>query len=176
MILEILTYPNPLLNKVSKPIDRFDDQLKRLSLDMIDTMRFANGIGLAAPQIGQLLHLIVVEVPKGDEEGAADLLTICNPVIVKSSGQAKIEEGCLSLPDFELEVDRFKTITLNFQDVEGHHQTLEADNLLSICIQHEMDHLNGKLLVNYASSMQKDMYLRDIKKKKSTKNQKINIL
>ncbi|MCB0327265.1 MAG: peptide deformylase [Bdellovibrionales bacterium] len=163
-IRNILTYPNPLLHRVSEPIQQFDIELAHLAQDMVETMKHANGIGLAAPQIGILKRLIVVQVP--DEEGhLGPLYTVCNPVVTQTEGEAKIEEGCLSVPGLGVEVDRAFEIILEGQNLDGSAFRMEADGLLSICFQHEIDHLDGKLLVNYVSSVKRELYRKEVIKK-----------
>lgn len=162
-IREILTYPDPLLHQVSKPVDTFDVSLANLVSDMVETMRNAPGIGLAAPQIGEFTRLIVLEVPEEESENAT-LYAVCNPEITRRSGHARIEEGCLSLPGFYIEVDRAKEVTVEGQNPDGTPFSLDADGLLAICFQHEIDHLDGKLLVNYASPVKRDLYRTQVKK------------
>ncbi|MEZ4705036.1 MAG: peptide deformylase [Bdellovibrionota bacterium] len=163
-IRTLLTYPNPILHRVSAPITEFDVELVHLAQDMVETMKHANGIGLAAPQIGVLKRLIVVQVP--DEDGnMGPLYTVCNPNIAKCQGHAKIEEGCLSVPGLGVEVDRSSNILLEGQNLDGSAFRLETDGLLAICFQHEIDHLDGKLLVNYVSSVKRELYKKEITKK-----------
>jgi len=167
-VLEIIEYPNPLLNKVALPVKKFDAKLKELAQNMVETMHAANGIGLAAPQVAQSLRLIVVQIPSEDE-GETPTYIVCNPKVTAKSGTAMIEEGCLSCPGFYVEVERAKEITLEGQNVDGTPFLIQADGLLSICFQHEMDHLDGKLLVNYVSAVKRNLYKNEVKKKKRVK-------
>lgn len=170
-VLKIFTFPDPVLQKKAEPIKKFDAKLKSLADDMIETMLNANGIGLAAPQVGVSQRLIVVEIPGDEEEGIpAERYVVCNPLITKKKGHAKIEEGCLSLPDFFVEVDRAKEITLEGNNLDGSAFKVEADDLLSICFQHELDHLNGTLLTNYVDVDEREEYRKAMKMKKQAKD------
>lgn len=160
----ILTYPDPKLHRIAGPVESFDTDLSNLVSDMVETMRYAPGIGLAAPQVGEPIRLIVVEVPL-KEGDPATLYAVCNPVIVRRSGHAKIEEGCLSVPGFYVEVDRAKDIVLEGQNPDGSPFSLEIDGLAAICFQHEIDHLEGKLLVNYVSAVRRELYRDEVKRR-----------
>jgi len=164
-ILDILTFPNPQLQKVSMPIETFDEDLRRLVDDMVETMRKADGIGLAAPQIGELKRLVVVEIPSEIEGEEGQRFTLCNPKITRKEGRARIEEGCLSLPGFAVEVDRAKEITIEGKNVDGSDIKLDADGMLAICLQHEMDHLEGRLLVHYVSTVKRQLYKSEMKRR-----------
>lgn len=163
-VRRVLTFPDPLLHRVSRPVEHFDNDLSLLVTDMIETMRREDGIGLAAPQVGELLRLIVVEVAPAEGE-APILYSVCNPTITRREGDARIEEGCLSLPGFYVEVDRAEKIRLEGQNPDGSPLALDADGLLAICFQHEIDHLDGRLLVNYVSSTRREVYRSEVKKK-----------
>ncbi|MFH1018439.1 MAG: peptide deformylase [Pseudomonadota bacterium] len=163
----ILTYPNPRLQKTAKPADCFGPELVQLAEDMVETMRSANGIGLAAPQIGESIRLIVLEVPEEDETKTPVLYKIANPELVKKEGNARIEEGCLSCPHFYTEVGRAETVTIRGQLLDGSPFSVDADGLTAICFQHEIDHLNGKLLVNYVSVVKRTLYRNEMKKWKT---------
>ncbi len=160
----ILTYPNPILQKAARPVERFGPDLAKLAEDMVETMRAANGIGLAAPQIGEGLRLVVVEIPEEDEEKPPILYKVANPEIVKKDGEARIEEGCLSCPGFFVEVDRAEKVTIRGQLPDGSPFSIDADGLTAICFQHEIDHLNGKLLVNYVSVVKRTLYRNEMKR------------
>ncbi len=163
-VRKILTFPDPLLHRVSKPVTKFDDRLAAFAEDMVDTMKVADGIGLAAPQVGESVRLIVVQV-RGEEEPTGELYRICNPAITAKSGEARIEEGCLSCPGFYVEVDRAEKITLEGQNIDGTPFKIDAEGLLAICFQHEIDHLDGRLLVNYVSSVKRDLYRTELKRR-----------
>lgn len=151
-LLTILNYPDPRLHTVAKPITTFDANLKRLVQDMQETMYAAPGIGLAATQVNQHVQLIVIDTSKEQN----DLLVLINPKIVRQSGTQTYEEGCLSVPGIYETVTRAEQISVQAQDVDGKTFTLDADGLLSVCIQHEMDHLKGKVFVEYLSPLKRN--------------------
>lgn len=151
-LLTILNYPDPRLHTVAKPVTTFDANLKRLVQDMQETMYAAPGIGLAATQVNQHVQLIVVDTSKEQN----DLLVLINPKIVSQSGTQTYEEGCLSVPGIYEAVTRAEQIKVQAQDVDGKQFTLDADGLLSVCIQHEMDHLKGKVFVEYLSPLKRN--------------------
>lgn len=165
-IRKIFTYPDRLLARVAKPVEAFDAELSELASDMVETMRYAPGIGLAAPQVGESIRLIVIELP-AEEGEPSQLYAVCNPEITKKSGKAMIEEGCLSCPGFYVEVDRAEEVTVEGQNPDGTHFSVEAEGLLAICFQHEIDHLDGKLLVNYVSPLKREQYRKEIEQKRS---------
>ena len=151
-LLTILNYPDPRLHTVAKPVTTFDTNLKRLVQDMQETMYAAPGIGLAATQVNQHVQLIVIDTSKEQN----DLLVLINPKIVSQSGTQTYEEGCLSVPGIYETVTRAEQIKVQAQDVDGKQFTLDADGLLSVCIQHEMDHLKGKVFVEYLSPLKRN--------------------
>ncbi len=151
-LLTILNYPDPRLHTVAKPVTTFDANLKRLVQDMQETMYAAPGIGLAATQVNQHVQLIVIDTSKEQN----DLLVLINPKILRQSGTQTYEEGCLSVPGIYETVTRAEQITVQAQDVDGKSFTLDADGLLSVCIQHEMDHLKGRVFVEYLSSLKRN--------------------
>lgn len=151
-LLTILNYPDPRLHTVAKPVTTFDANLKRLVQDMQETMYAAPGIGLAATQVNQHVQLIVIDTSKEQY----DLLVLINPKILRQSGTQTYEEGCLSVPGIYETVTRAEQITVQAQDVDGKSFTLDADGLLSVCIQHEMDHLKGKVFVEYLSPLKRN--------------------
>ncbi len=166
-ILEILKYPNPLLKKKCEKVDHIDSDTQRLINDMIDTMYDANGIGLAASQVGVLSRIIVVDVSPIDQE--KDLLTIINPEIVSEEGEIEHEEGCLSLPEFRENVKRRKKVKVIGISPEGKEIMLDADGILAIALQHEIDHLNGVLLLDRVSRLKREIYKNKLKKEKGKK-------
>lgn len=151
-LLTILNYPDPRLHTVAKPVTTFDANLKRLVQDMQETMYAAPGIGLAATQVNQHVQLIVIDTSKEQN----DLLVLINPKILRQSGTQTYEEGCLSVPGIYETVTRAEQITVQAQDVDGNAFKLDADGLLSVCIQHEMDHLKGKVFVEYLSPLKRN--------------------
>lgn len=146
--LKVLVAGDPLLRQISKPVDRIDKKLQRFLKDMADTMYAEDGVGLAAPQVGVLKRVVVIDV--GDELG---LLELINPVITKREGSVVSGEGCLSVPDFEGEVERAESVECEFTDRSGQRMVLNASGLLAVCIQHELDHLDGILFVDKAQSL-----------------------
>ena len=151
--LKILEFPNPNLRKVAVPVTSFDNDLKRLIDNMFETMYEANGIGLAATQVDVHKRLLVLDV----SEERDDPKVFVNPTIdVIESDLADYDEGCLSVPGFYETVSRPKKIKVSAQDKEGSQFEIEADGVLSVCIQHEIDHLDGKLFVDYLSSLKRN--------------------
>jgi peptide deformylase len=162
-ILPIITLPDPLLRKVSTPVERVDAEILKLADDMLETMYDAPGVGLAAVQAGVLKRLVVLDV--SDEGEPPHPLTLINPEILKTGSEARVhEEGCLSIPDFRLDIERPALITVGYVDRDGKKQVIEADGLLSTAIQHEVDHLNGKLIIDFLSRLKRDMVVKRFKK------------
>ena len=157
--LEILQYPTPILKRKSKDITEIDQALVDLVHAMAVTMYDANGIGLAAPQVGRNINLVLVDVDSGSEEDT--LLNLINPVIVEAHGRTTYEEGCLSFPGITAEVKRRDKIHVQAYDVEGNALDFEADGLLSICVQHELDHLQGITFVDRLNPVQRKLVLRE---------------
>jgi peptide deformylase len=163
--LAILEYPDPRLRIRAQPVTEFDAELRRLVADMLETMYAAPGIGLAATQVNVHRRLLVVDV---SEERNAPLCLI-NPEILNAEGRVSYEEGCLSVPDVFETVDRAERIRVKAQNERGETIELEAEGLLAICIQHEMDHLEGKLFVDYLSTLKRDrLKKKALKKTKKT--------
>ena len=162
-LLPILIYPEPVLRKHARPVTPADaDEVRCLVPSMFATMYKAPGIGLAANQIGSLLRVIVVDVAPKDEQNP---ITLINPeIIAKSDETATQEEGCLSIPELYAEVTRPARVKVRYQDVQGVKKEIEAEGLLSACLQHEIDHLNGVLFVDYLSTLKRNMLLRKLAK------------
>ncbi len=166
---EILIEPDPILRKKSDPIEKVDDELRKLLDDMIETMYEAPGIGLAAVQIGILKRIIVIDISKKDEKKKP--IFLINPkIFYKSTNTSLYEEGCLSLPGHFAEIERPAECHLNYIDYFGKEKKLEAKGLLATCIQHEVDHLNGILFIDYLSKLKKDMIIKKLKKQKKEIN------
>ena len=165
----IVIEPDPILRKKSDYLEKVDDELRRLMDDMLETMYAAPGIGLAAVQIGILKRLIVIDITKNDEK--KDPLFLINPKIIsKSSNTSTYEEGCLSLPGHFAEIERPAECQVSYMDYNGKKKEMTAKGLLSTCIQHEVDHLNGVLFIDYLSKLKKDMIIKKlIKHKKELK-------
>jgi peptide deformylase len=162
-VLPIITLPDPLLRRPSAPIERVDDGVRKLAADMLETMYAAPGVGLAAVQVGVPRRLIVLDTAK-DEEPPRPLVLI-NPEIVKlGSEMRQHEEGCLSIPDVRIEIERPGSVTVRYVDLDGKPQELAAEGLLATAVQHEIDHLNGKLIIDFLSRLKRDMIVRRFKK------------
>jgi peptide deformylase len=161
----ILTEPNKLLRQVSKRVDKVGDEEKALMNDMLDTMYDAPGIGLAAIQIGVPKRIIVIDISR--DEKKKEPMCFVNPIIKnKNEDKAKYEEGCLSVPDQFAEIERPNACEIEYLDYDGKKQLLKADGLLATCIQHEMDHLEGILFIDYLSKLKKSMIIKKLSKVK----------
>ena len=159
----ILTLPDPLLRAVSAPVERVDDAVRGLVADMLDTMYEAPGIGLAAVQIGVPRRVVTVDVSKKDEERAPQVFI--NPEIIAHSEELSVyEEGCLSIPDVHEDVERPARVRVRFIDLAGAAQEIEADGLLATCLQHEVDHLDGVLLIDHISKLKRDRIVKRFSK------------
>jgi peptide deformylase len=154
-VLPIVKHPDPRLRVKCKKVSRIDASLQRLADDMLETMRAANGVGLAAPQVGVPLRLIVVELPDDYEDPLAGKpIVVFNPEILKSSGEWEPEEGCLSIPGWVANVKRAEAVTIKGRDREGREVRYKADGLLGHAFQHEVDHLDGVLFIDLVDSSQ----------------------
>ena len=164
-LLQVHEFPDPILQQHAMPVTVFDDKLRQLAADMLETMYEERGIGLAANQVAVLKQIVVVDVMAGDEDhGQREPQVLINPKIVAASGETAIEEGCLSVPEFRAEVPRAEKIKVEYQDLEGQPQTLEADGLLAICLQHEFDHLRGRLFIDYLPPLKQRMVKKRLAK------------
>ncbi|MBB3311704.1 peptide deformylase [Rhizobium sp. BK196] len=167
-IKPLIILPDPVLRQVSKPIERVDTDLQRLSDDMLETMYDAPGIGLAAIQIGVPRRMLVIDLSKEGEEKQP--LVFINPEIVSSSDDRSVyEEGCLSIPDYYAEVERPAKVTVKYLDREGKEESVEADGLLATCLQHEIDHLNGVLFIDHISRLKREMVIKKFTKAAKSK-------
>ena len=166
-IRKILTEPDPFLRQKSKIVEEVNDEIRSLMDDMVDTMYDAPGIGLAAIQIGIPKRVIVIDLSKDDQK--KNPLYFVNPeIIIKSKNDASYEEGCLSVPNQFAEISRPDTCKVKFLDYEGNKKTLEAEGLLATCIQHEIDHLEGILFIDYLSKLKKNMIIKKLSKQKKS--------
>ena len=164
-LLQVHEFPDPILQQHAMPVTVFDDKLRQLAADMLETMYEERGIGLAANQVAVLKQIVVVDVMAGDaDHGQREPQVLVNPKIVAASGETAIEEGCLSVPEFRAEVPRAEKIKVEYQDLEGQPQTLEADGLLAICLQHEFDHLRGRLFIDYLPPLKQRMVKKRLAK------------
>jgi len=165
MQLTIVEYPNKKLREISKEVKSFDEKLHSLLDSMYPIMINTNGIGLAAIQVAHAIRVLILNIP--DEEGEQtkeNLLEIINPVITQKDGESVYQEGCLSVPKFYEDITRYETISINYQDRDGNTKTLEADGLLSIAIQHEIDHLEGILFIDKLSYSRRKKFEKEYKR------------
>jgi len=165
-LLKILIFPDPRLRTVAKAVEKVDDSLKKLTEDMLETMYEGSGIGLAATQVDVHKRVIVVDISEKKDEP----LVLINPVLKKVIDQElkTYSEGCLSVPGFYEELERPSEIEISFQDVNGQDHTLIANGLLSVVVQHEMDHLEGKMMVDSISNVKREMIRKKLSKAKGT--------
>jgi len=164
----ILTEPNKILRQISQPVEKVGKEEQQLMDDMLETMYAANGIGLAAIQIGIPKRIIVMDINK--KENKKEPRYFVNPIIVnKDKLQSTYEEGCLSVPDQFAEIDRPKNCDVEYLDYHGEKKLLKAEGLLATCIQHEMDHLEGILFIDYLSKLKKSMIIKKLSKSKSNR-------
>ncbi len=180
-ILDVLIHPNPKLRKISKKINKIDDEMLQFLDNLTETMYEKDGVGLAAPQVGVLKRVVVIDISDPETESRNPIIFI-NPEILKSAGSVIIEEGCLSVPKIYEEVERFEKVTVKAYDKNMKEFTIDANEMLSVAIQHEIDHLNGKLFIDKLSSLKYSRItqkmikykkkLEDKKKKKNVKKKK----
>ena len=161
-IKKIITFPNPVLREKAKKITVFDDELKQLAADMGETMYEAPGVGLAANQIGIARQIVVVDISR--EENEKKYIALVNPVISDGEGSETGEEGCLSVLEFESKVKRFKKIHVTALDLEGKKMDFDAEDRFARIIQHEVDHLRGKLFIDHISRLKLTLYKKKLKK------------
>lgn len=164
-IKKIITVPDESLRKISEPVEKFGINEKRLIKNLFDTMYSANGIGLAAIQIGIPKRVVVLDVSKDDKK--KEPYCFINPIIKQKSNETSIyEEGCLSIPNTFIEIERPKTVILEFINELGKKKELKLDGLLSTCAQHEIQHCDGRLIIDYLSKLKKDLIIKKLSKKK----------
>ena len=167
-VKKILTEPDPLLRQVSTPVENVGEEERKLMDDMLETMYAAPGIGLAAIQIGIPKRIIVMDISR--DENKKEPMYFINPIIKnKNLEKNKYEEGCLSVPNQFAEIERPNRCEVEYLDYDGKKKTLKADGLLATCIQHEMDHLEGILFIDYLSKLKKSMIIKKLSKNKSTR-------
>lgn len=163
-VLQIYVAPHPVLKKVANPVPTVTDDLRQLMDDMLETMYATNGIGLAAPQVGESVRVVVMDIDQTDEEKGTPRFFV-NPEITWTSEETSVyKEGCLSVPDQYADIERPAQVRLSYLDYDGTRKEIEADGLLATCIQHEIDHLNGILFVDHLSTLKRDMLMRKLKK------------
>ncbi|WP_413700859.1 peptide deformylase [Psychromonas sp. KJ10-10] len=146
-LLDVLHFPDQRLRTVAKAVEQITPEIKTLVTDMIETMYDENGVGLATTQVNVHLRVVVIDTSDSRDQAFA----LINPEIIEQSGEEESQEGCLSVPDTQADVKRNEFVTVQYLDVDGNQQVLKADGLLAVCIQHELDHLKGKLFIDYLS-------------------------
>lgn len=165
MKLTIVEYPDKRLKEKSKLIERFDKELHELLDSMYEAMIKSNGIGLAAIQVGHAKQALLLNIPDEEDKQPIDaLIEMINPVITQKSGETVYQEGCLSVPSFYEDINRYENIIVNYQDRDGNTKTIEADGLLSIAVQHEIDHLNGILFIDKLSYSRRKKFEKEYKR------------
>ena len=170
MVREVVIYPDKRLKQVSKELEAFDAQLHELLDDMYDTMIARNGVGLAAIQVGTDKRVLIINIPLEDKEPEAsqpreNTLEMVNPFIIEADGNEKFQEGCLSVPGFYEDVERYKHVVVEYYDRFGKKHTIEDDDFLAIAIQHEIDHLDGKVFVERLSYTKRKKFEKEWKKR-----------
>ena len=163
-ILDVLQFPDPRLRRRSEPVEKITDELRQLAADMLETMYDEPGIGLAAPQVGHAIRLIVVDTEWTEENADRKPCVFVNPEIVERVGAITWNEGCLSVPDFTAEVERAERVVLRALDLEGREVVETASGLRAVCFQHEVDHLDGVLFVDRLSRLKRNLYVGKRKK------------
>jgi peptide deformylase len=162
-LLEVLTFPDPVLRAENAPVTTFDEEFRQLVQDMAETMYANDGIGLAAPQVGVNINLIILDVGPGEERGR-HLLALANPKIIDGDGAIEWDEGCLSLPEVTVRMQRHAKVTIAYQDPDGNDMEIEGDELLAVALQHEMDHLKGQLLIDYLPPLKRRLVTKELKR------------
>jgi len=164
-IKPIITVPNEVLKKISDPLENVGESEKKLVNDLFETMYNSNGIGLAAVQVGILKRILVIDVSTKEEE--KNPLCFINPVIKKISDEKSVyEEGCLSIPDTFIEIERPKICEVEYINLDGKLENIKCDGLLSTCLQHEINHLDGKLIIDHLTKLKRDIIIKKISKNK----------
>lgn len=162
-ILPIIIYPNPILKTLCEPVEKVTKEIQKLLDDMAETMYAAPGVGLAAPQIGVTKRVIVIDISWKEAEKPKKLYQLVNPKIIHREGNIEWEEGCLSIPGFAQIMERAQKVKVEALDKKGNFITIEAQDLLAVCLQHEIDHIDGKLIIDKASRLKRNLYLDKLK-------------
>lgn len=171
-VLKVYEYPHPILKKKATEVEAVDDELRKFLDDMLETMYHAVGVGLAAPQVGVSKRIVVIDISHDDED-KMDPLYMVNPKIIwKSEEKVCGEEGCLSVPEQKAEVERFAAVKVEYLDYHGNKQILEAEDFLSIAVQHELDHLDGILYIDRISRLKRQMLLKKLQKLREEKHER----
>ena len=167
-LLTIRTIPDPILRLKAEPVDGVDEDLRQLLSDMAETMYANDGIGLAAPQVARSVRAIVVDARDKEERGDPEgLLRLVNPVIAEAEGTVCFEEGCLSVPELRADVKRHERVLVKAIDADNEPVEIEAEDLLAIVLQHEMDHLDGILFIDHIGRLKRELYMRKLRKEAS---------
>ncbi|HCU68803.1 MAG TPA: peptide deformylase [Desulfomicrobium sp.] len=170
MLRKVRTYPDPVLAAKAAPVTEITDEIRTLAADMIETMYADKGIGLAAPQVGESIRLITVDLSGPDKR--EDPHVFVNPVLSNLEGEVESEEGCLSVVGYRTTVTRAERLHLSATDLDGNPVEMDADDLMAICLQHEVDHLNGVLFIDKISKLKRTLYERKLKKWLKEKKEK----
>ena len=170
MLRKVRTYPDPVLAAKAAPVTEITDEIRTLAADMIETMYADKGIGLAAPQVGESIRLITVDLSGPDKR--EDPHVFVNPVLTNLEGEVESEEGCLSVVGYRTTVTRAERLHLSATDLDGNPVEMDADDLMAICLQHEVDHLNGILFIDKISKLKRTLYERKLKKWLKEKKEK----
>jgi len=170
MLRKVRTYPDPVLAAKAAPVTEITDEIRTLAADMIETMYADKGIGLAAPQVGESIRLITVDLSGPDKR--EDPHVFVNPVLSNLEGEVDSEEGCLSVVGYRTTVTRAERLHLSATDLDGNPVEMDADDLMAICLQHEVDHLNGVLFIDKISKLKRTLYERKLKKWLKEKKEK----
>lgn len=160
--LGITKYGNPVLRKVAEPVTEINDEIKKIVNDMLDTLYASEGVGIAAPQIGVSKRIIIIDT--NPTEASVKPLVIINPEIVEVSGEIKEQEGCLSIPDVRGEVKRYERVVVEGLDLDGNKIRVEGTDLLARALQHEIDHINGKLFIDHLSKLKQQLLKNQLRK------------
>ncbi|WP_164007416.1 peptide deformylase [Pyxidicoccus trucidator] len=171
MVREILIWPDPVLKQKARPVAKVNDAVRVLVKDMFETMYSSEGVGLAAPQVGVLQRVIVLDTTHSQPESKP--IAMINPEIIGMEGETSYKEGCLSIPGESEDVDRAAIVTVKFLDEEGQEQTLRCDGLLAIAVQHETDHLNGTVFVDHVSTLKRELIRNRMKRFKSAREREL---
>lgn len=164
-LLNIVKYPNPILKRPSLDVENVDEEIDAFIDDMVETMYEAKGAGLAAPQVGRSIRLAVIDCPDSEDYvRGKNLIVLINPEIIEKYGNTTSQEGCLSLPDFTAEVLRYERVVVKALNRKMEDIVIETEGLLAIALQHEIDHLSGKLLIDHLSRLKRDIVIRRFKK------------
>ncbi len=171
---EVLQFPDKRLREKSAPVGAITDEIRTLAEDMLDVIYDEPGIGRAAPQVGERIRLVVVDTQWNEEGGERNPLVLVNPVITERSGSLSWNEGCLSVPDFQADVERSEFVHLSAKDLDGNSLEIDAEGIQSVCFQHELDHLDGILFIDRISRLKREIYAR--RRKKQLRQEELEVV